>query len=74
MIKRLLFILRPFGVIARELTILRELYELELNSRTPPIYRQTEKPSQRDTEVTYSGVDDERPKHKRWFVDEVEEE
>ena len=35
-----------------------ELYELDLGSRTPPIYRLTEKPSRHDTEVTYM---DDRP-------------
>lgn len=51
-LKELLF---PFTVIARELTILRELYELELSSHTPPIRRITEKPSASDTEVSYTG-------------------
>lgn len=75
MIRVLLAALRPFAAIARELAILRELYELELSSRTPPIYRVTEKPSKRDTEVSYSGMVDRTPKHKRWFgVDDVEEE
>ena len=54
-LSRLLF---PFSVIARELTTLRELYELELSSRTPPIMRVTEKPRASDTEVSY--MDEEK--------------
>lgn len=51
----------PFQTIARELQILRELYELELAARTDsrgnpaPIYRITESPGRRDTEVTFAG-------------------
>lgn len=45
----------PFSQIARELTIMRELYELDLASRNPPIIRITESPSEGDTEVTYTG-------------------
>jgi hypothetical protein len=55
----------PFSVIARELTTLRELYELELSSRKPPIIRVTESPGD-DTEVMY-GVEPKRRK------DELEE-
>ena len=36
----------------------RELYELELSSRTPPIMRVTEKPRASDTEVSY--MDEEK--------------
>jgi hypothetical protein len=74
---RFLFsIFRPFASIARELRILRELYELDLGSRNPPLYRLTEKASKKDTEVSYSGVVDDRPMYKRWFEqgDEEEEE
>jgi hypothetical protein len=56
-LKELLF---PFSVIAKELTTLRELYELELSSRTPPIRRITEKPKASDTEVSY--MDDDNKK------------
>lgn len=52
--------LRPFGSIARELKIIRELYELELSSRNPPIMRVTEKPSRKDTQVSYMGVEDKK--------------
>jgi len=52
-------LIHPFGVIARELTLLRELYELELSARTPPIRRITESPSSKDTEVFY-GVEEEK--------------
>jgi hypothetical protein len=57
----------PLGTIARELTILRELYEAELSAREHPIYRVTEKPRKDDTEVTYAGVRDTRPGFKKWF-------
>jgi len=56
-LKELLF---PFSVIAKELTTLRELYELELSSRTSPIRRITEKPKASDTEVSY--MDDDNKK------------
>lgn len=74
MIRLLIGLLRPLTSIARELRTLRELYELDLGSRQPPIYRFTEKPSKRDTEVTYSGVVDTRPRFKRWFAAEEDEE
>ena len=70
MIRLLLSIFRPLGVIAKELTILRQLYEADLAAREQPIYRVTEKPTKDDTVVTYAGVSDERPKHKRWFGSE----
>lgn len=56
-LSRLLF---PFSVIAKELTTLRELYELELSSRTPPIRRVTEKPRASDTEVSYMDEDNKK--------------
>lgn len=56
-LRQLLF---PFSVIAKELTTLRELYELELSHHTPPIIRVTEKPSVSDTEVSYAGEDKKR--------------
>ena len=58
-------LLRPFRTIARELTRLRELYELELACRTPPIMLVTEEPGRSDTEVSYSGVRDERKPWRR---------
>jgi hypothetical protein len=74
-IRLLLSFLRPLAEIARELRILRELYELDLGSREKPIYRFTEKPSKLDTEVTYMDVKDERPVFKRWFgASDVEED
>jgi len=74
MLRALLAIFRPMATIARELTTLRELYELDLGSRQPPLFRVTEKPNKRDTEVSYSGVEDLRPGYKRWFQPEDEEE
>lgn len=67
MLRLLLSLLRPLPELAKELRLLRELYELDLASRTPPVYRLTEKPSKRDTEVTYQGQSDDTPRHKRWF-------
>lgn len=61
MLRLLLNLLRPLPEIARELRLLRELYELDLASRTPPVYRLTEKPSQRDTEVSYQGQEERTP-------------
>ena len=58
MLKWLQSFFHPWQTIAQELTILRELFELELASRKPPIYRITEKPSRDDTTVTYVGEDD----------------
>jgi hypothetical protein len=47
----------PLTTIAKELTAIRELYELDLGSRRPPVYRVTETPGKSDTSVTYT--DDE---------------
>ena len=75
MLRTLLALFRPLTSIARELRIIRELYEAELESRTPPIYRVTETPSKRNVEISYTGVTDERPAYKRWFGQaDVEEE
>jgi hypothetical protein len=56
--RRLLGLLSPFHDIARELKILRELYEAELAERDPPIIRRTEKPRKSDTVVSYVGEED----------------
>lgn len=74
MLRTLLAIFRPLAQIAKELRILRELYEAELESRHPPIYRVTEEPSKKDTEVSYMDVEDRRPVYKRWFTAEEEED
>jgi hypothetical protein len=73
-IRVLLALVRPFGTIARELTIIRQLYEADLGSRERPVNRLTEQPSKYDTEVSYSGVVDRTPKHKRWFGADAGEE
>lgn len=65
--KLALALLRPLSAIARELRALRELYELELAQRDPPIVRHTEQPADTDTEVTYDEFKDSRPKWKRWL-------
>lgn len=74
MIRLLLAYFRPVNKIATELRVLRELYELDLNSRVPPIYRFTEKPEKSDTTVTYMGQHDQTPRYKRWFENEMEPE
>jgi hypothetical protein len=65
MLKTLLRIVRPFSVIARELTILRELYEAELAARPNPVYRVTEKPRESNTEVL-DPDGSESPAWKKW--------
>ena len=62
MLKALLAVFRPLHTIARELTTIRELYELELSNRLVdprhverPLMRITEKPKKGDVEVTYQG-------------------
>ncbi len=75
MLRALLAIFRPMKQIADELRIIRQLYEAELESRQPPIYRITEAPSKRNVEISYTGVADERPMYKRWFgAADVEED
>lgn len=71
MLRTLLAIFRPLTTIARELHILRELYEADLATRQ--IYRLTEKPAKDDTSVSYAGMRDERPQFKKWF-DAAEED
>ncbi len=59
----------PLNAIVRELATLRELYELDLASRNPPIMRITEEPSKGDTEVTYM---DDPPRKKSALRDLLE--
>jgi hypothetical protein len=61
MLSQLRDLLSPFTEIAKEIRILRELYELDLANREVPIRRVTEEPSKYDTEVTYSGEEDIPP-------------
>lgn len=72
MFRLIRFIFAPLHSIAKDLSIIRELYELELSEREHPIIRITEKVSKRDTTVSYAGVEEKRPIHKRWLhgVDE----
>jgi len=56
--------------IARELSIIRELYELELATHKPPIWRITESPGKGDTEVFYTG---EEPSKKKSALEKAEE-
>lgn len=67
---RMTSFLHPFWVIAQKLSIIAELYELELANRNPPIRRVTEEPSQKDTEVTYAGVVDDPRKRADFFETE----
>jgi hypothetical protein len=59
------------SVIADEISILRELYEMELAARQPPIWRVTESPGPSDTEVLYSS--DPPPKRQPFDSEEDEE-
>lgn len=56
--------------IAQDLRILRELHELDLSSRHPPIWRITEHPGPSDTEVLYSS---DPPKRRDPFDSEEDE-
>ena len=72
MLKWLQSFFHPWQTIAQELTILRQLYELDLESHKPPIYRITEKPSKGDTTVSYAGEPEK--KEKADIFDDVEDE
>ena len=61
MFRRLKDLIIPFSGIAQELRILRELYEMDLASRNPPLVRVTEEPRRADTEISYMG-DEPKPK------------
>ncbi len=76
LLRLLRLVFSPFKQIAADLRIIRELYELELSSRNPPIMRITEKPDPKhDTEVLTDGVaDDSLPFYKRWTVQPEEED
>ena len=68
MIRLLLAFVRPLRSISQELRAIRELLEQWMLHQDPPVYRITEKPSRRDTEVTYMGVEPERKRpFKSWF-------
>lgn len=58
--RRFLELVAPFQAIAMELKAIRELYEAELATHTPPIWRSTETPGD-DTQVSYTG---DQPKAK----------
>lgn len=74
MIKWLKSVFIPFSVIATELRIIRELYELELQSRNPPIIRVTESPSRSDTEVTFGSEMKEKSKLRKLMDGDIEED
>ncbi len=63
----------PFAAIARELAIIRELYEMDLANRTPPLIRCTEAPGKNDTTVTYADEDEKKSERERlseeWLED-----
>jgi len=79
MFRRLKDLIIPFSGIAQELRILRELYEMDLASRSPPLVRVTEEPRRADTEITYMG-DEPKPKSalrrllEEWEAEEPEPE
>jgi len=72
MIRALLALFRPLYTIAKELAIIRELYELELRERhvnpqwaPMPLSRVTEKPKKGDVEVNYFDENADQRKHKQ---------
>lgn len=72
MFRALLALFRPLHAIAKELTLIRELYELELSERrvdpkhvAQPLIRITEKARKSDTEVSYVG-ENQLPRYKQW--------
>lgn len=70
MFKAILDFLSPLQTIAKELRIIRKLYEADLSHRQHPIYRITHRPKKSDTQVYYTGQDaDTKPKHKQWVTD-----
>ena len=81
MIKTLLAIFRPLTTIAKELTAIRQLYELELSERvvdpqhvSRPLIRITEKPKRGDVEVYYPGDSDlPRDKQVDWATPDEED-
>jgi hypothetical protein len=72
-IRLLLSFLRPLATIAQELHILRQLYEMELAARDPPLYRVTEQPNPSNTEVMYGTSDPPKQKKWPWSEDVIEE-
>jgi hypothetical protein len=75
LLRMLRLIFSPMREIARELKIIRELYEAELAEREPPIRRITEEPNPRfDTEVFLEDGGSERPGWKRFLSFEKPEE
>lgn len=66
MIKAMLAFVRPLHTIAKELTILRQLYQSYLEEKHG-IVLETAAPHKDDTAVSYSGESDDRAPYKRWF-------
>jgi hypothetical protein len=79
MLTKLLDILLPLKSIAQELRHIRQLYELELSERTPPIILPSQAPSRYDTEVITDELGD-RPKSaltkikEKLFPQEIDDE
>ena len=73
LLRMLRLVFSPFKEIARELRIIRELYEEELGSMQPPVMRRTETPDPRfDTEI-FDGSE-ARPGWKKFLAFEKPEE
>lgn len=64
----------PFTSIASELRLLRELYELDLSSRSPAVIRITEAPKRTDTEVTYMDDPPKKKSAKDKFMESLEDD
>jgi hypothetical protein len=73
LLRMLRLVFSPFKEIAKELKIIRELYEAELSERKPAIVRITEPANPRwDTEV-FTG-EDEKPAWRRFLAFDRPEE
>jgi hypothetical protein len=75
LLRMLRLVFSPFKEIAKELKIIRELYEAELSERQPPIIRLTEAPNPRfDTEVFGMDGESEKPAWRRFLAFDKPEE
>lgn len=60
-------LMRPLRSIAKDLHRLADLVELELASRTPPLWLPSQDPRTDDTQVRYYGERDDRKPWRKWF-------
>lgn len=75
LLRMLRLIFSPMKQIAKELSVIRELYELELSERNPPIMRVTETPNPRmDTEIMTDGDLVDKPGWRKFLAFDKPEE